>query len=56
MSFWLNNFKDLIMKILLINGANLNLLGTREPEKYGSTTLKDIETMVIDKGRELGGQ
>lgn len=42
------------MKILLINGANLNLLGTREPEKYGSTTLKDIETMVIDKGRELG--
>ena len=42
------------MKILLINGANLNLLGTREPEKYGTTTLNDIETMVINRGKELG--
>ena len=42
------------MKILLINGANLNLLGTREPEKYGTTTLNDIETMVVNRGKELG--
>ena len=44
------------MKILLINGANLNMLGSREPEKYGSTTLKDLESGVIQRGNELGVQ
>ncbi|SGZ49570.1 CIC11C00000003118 [Sungouiella intermedia] len=34
----------MVKKVLLINGPNLNLLGTREPEKYGTTTLKDLET------------
>ena len=42
------------MKFLLINGANLNMLGTREPEKYGNTSLADIEASVKSRGKELG--
>ncbi len=49
---WKQNSED-IMKILLINGANLNMLGTREPEKYGKLTLADIEKTLIDLGKEL---
>ncbi len=41
-------------KILIINGPNLNLLGTREPEIYGKTTLKDIETELKNKAEKLG--
>ena len=40
-------------KILIINGPNLNLLGTREPEIYGKTTLKDIETEIKNKAEQL---
>lgn len=41
-------------KILLINGPNLNLLGTREPELYGATTLADIESQLSQQAQELG--
>jgi 3-dehydroquinate dehydratase-2 len=41
-------------KFLLLNGPNLNLLGTREPEVYGATRLEDIEANCIDAADELG--
>ena len=42
------------MKILVLHGPNLNLLGTREPEIYGSMTLGEIDAKLVELGKSLG--
>lgn len=41
-------------KYLVINGVNLNMLGIREPEIYGASTLADLEKAISKKAKELG--
>lgn len=45
-----------IPRILLLHGPNLNLLGTREPEKYGSTTLAQLESHLTERAAKAGFQ
>ncbi|MBL1422067.1 MAG: type II 3-dehydroquinate dehydratase [Alphaproteobacteria bacterium] len=42
------------MKISIINGPNLNMLGVREPEIYGTLSLADIEAQCLDQAKKLG--
>lgn len=43
-------------KVLVLHGPNLNLLGRREPEKYGSTTLDEINRGLVEQGRKAGAE
>jgi 3-dehydroquinate dehydratase II len=42
------------VKVLVLHGPNLNLLGTRQPEIYGTATLADIDAAIARRGTELG--
>jgi 3-dehydroquinate dehydratase-2 len=42
------------MKVLVLNGINLNMFGRRDPGQYGTNTLAEIDTQVTSLGRELG--
>ena len=48
--FYVNSMTN----ILILNGPNLNLLGMRQPEVYGKTTLEEVAQMCREKARELG--
>jgi len=45
-----------VAKLLLINGPNLNLLGQREPEKYGYSTLAELDSRAVQHAASLGHQ
>lgn len=46
----------MILKILILHGPNLNLLGQREPEVYGHQTLQDIDSELFDLAKELDAE
>jgi len=45
---------DRTRSLLIIHGPNLNLLGTREPQIYGNSTLREIDDRLTERGRDLG--
>lgn len=44
------------LRVLVLSGPNLQLLGTREPEIYGSETLADVHRRLVARGKELGAR
>ena len=42
------------MKVLVLHGANMNLIGTREPEIYGQITLAELDKRLVEYGRQIG--
>ena len=44
------------MKVLVLNGVNLNMFGKRDPKQYGTITLEQIDGQLQDLGRELGAE
>ena len=44
------------MRVLVLHGPNMNLLGEREPDVYGRATLEEIDARIGERGRHLGAE